>query len=224
MLYSLYEQFGNSGFYPVPVSTVKDVIYYPHLRGFDPLQWFLHIHKDTVDFYSCVAGHYDWRMAQKLEDWQVVTMLRNPVEQLRSLYQYLAREEKEDYETAKYLQVIGFEGWVQSEHIAPYLNGQTRYLSGHDIWNGQVALENLQSERVTFGLVERYSDTIQLFNDTFNWGLREFKRNVSHNVANISKGLRQDIERLQADDMRLYQYALDNFERQFNGNFRTAVN
>lgn len=217
MLYSLFEQHGVSGFYPVPVSTVKDIIYYPHLRGFDPLQWFKQIDTDTIDFYSCVAGHYDWDMANKLQDWQVITLLRHPVDQLRSLYQYMAREEKEDYNKAKYLQHIGFDGWLISDDIKQYLNGQTRYLSGHDIWHVRYAMQNLQSERVTFGLVERYADSLNLFNKKFGWELKEQKRNVSPNVVVLEPDVYQECVKLQSADMQLYEYALDNFDKQFEG-------
>ena len=215
MLYMLYEQYGAEGFHPVPISTVKDVVQYPHIRGFDALTWQKMLNIDTVHFYGVLAGHYDWILAKRLPDWQVVTMLRHPVYQLRSLYQYMAREKKENREVAEYLTAIGFAGWVQSSHIRPYLNGQTTYLSGHGVRNVDIALNNLQSERVTFGLVERFADSIQLFNHKFGWSLTEQQRNISPNVVDLEPDVYQEVGRLQANDMRLYTWATEYFEEQF---------
>lgn len=214
MLYMLYEQYGAGAFHPVPISTVKDVVEYPNLRGFTALSWQGMLQTDTIGFYGCIAGHYDWDIALRLPESRVVTFLRHPVQQLKSLYQYMAREVKEDRETALYLQGIGFAGWLASEHIQNYLNGQTTVLSGHRRRSLDLAMANLQSGRIVYGLVERYSESVALFNRAFDWSLREQKRNVAPNVIDLPDNIYQEALRLQATDMQLYDYACKHFEEQ----------
>ena len=215
MLHMLYEQYGVGYFHPVPISTVQKVVSYPSLRGVDALSWQKQINVQTADWYGCIAGHYDWGLVERLPNWQVVVMLRHPVDQLRSLYQYMARSFVEHQELSEWMTEIGFEGWIRSDHARTYFNGQTTYLSGHHVRNGAKALANLQQARVTFGLVERYAESVALFNRTFGWQMTEQHRHKSENVVALDDETFKFVEQLQADDMKLYQWACANFERQF---------
>lgn len=212
MLHMLFEEYGVREFYPVPISSVSNVFDYPMLRGVDSLQWQHQIDVRTASYYGVIGGHYDWTLAERLPNWRVLVMLRHPVDQIVSLYQYMCSKPHEiGNDLVNWMKRIGFEAWVQSDHANPYLNNQTTYLSGHHCKELRVALRNLQSERVTFGLVEKYQESIDRFNTLFGWSLILRHENASTASLAISELTWSMVEKLQHDDMVLYETALELF-------------
>lgn len=114
------------------------------------------------------------------------------------------------------MQQMTFLEWLESGKAKPLLNTQTRYLSGHGCESIDRALQNIRDERLTFGMVERFEESIALFNQTFGWSL-----SVRHDNRSPKQGLSDRAielaEELQADDMRLYKEACEMFEGQFGG-------
>lgn len=211
MLHMLYKEYGVSLFHPVPISTSTWTVQYPHLRGVTALEWQTQVNLETVNHYGCIAGHYDWGLADRLPQWQVVTILRDPVEQIRSLYQYMVASANEVPE-AGWMEEIGFETWVQSNHAQMYLNGQTRYLSGHRVKNVNLAIRNLREQRVVFGLLEQFEESVRRWNEHFGWSLDIEHHNKAKESLKVSEEIRLMVEQLQSDDMKLYQVACDLFK------------
>lgn len=186
--------------------------HYPHVLVDAPIEHGRRITAQDAKPYSVIFGHYDWHLAENLPDWDVMVMLREPVAQLQSLYRYMQGQQYR--RMYPWIADADFATWVRHPQIQHLLNNQTAYLSGHHRRDGVIALENLRSERVTIGLVERYAESVAIFNRKFGWDLRMLHENRTQGEVVISDALRGEVERLQRHDVRLYQEACRLFENQ----------
>lgn len=210
----LLEQFGYEQIAPVPVGLSPTPREYPYMRDIDPLVYQTTITPEMVSRFDVVMGHYDWRIVDRLPERKVITMFRHPVGQLYSLFRYMKRQPT----LAKMhpeIQPMSFYEWLTSEHSKPYLNTQTRYMSGHGQEHIGHALHNLKSNRLAFGLVERFDESVALFNRVFNWSMQSRRDNAA--PAKFKKDLFKPemlklIESFQAPDMVLYRAACELFE------------
>lgn len=210
----LLEQYGYDAIAPVPTGLSPTHREYPYMRDIDPLVYQTTITPEMVNGYNVVMGHYDWRIVDRLPDRKIITMFRHPVGQLYSLLRYMKRLPKL-VEMHPEMQPMTFREWLESSHSKPYLNAQTRYLSGHGVESLDMALRNLSDTRLTFGLVGRFSESVVLFNQVFGWSLVERHENTDrHHLIPPMLG-RADYElakTLQADDMVLHQAVCELFE------------
>lgn len=213
MLHMLFDEYGVSEFHPVPLSTSLKKVEYPALRGVSALEWQNQINVNTAYHYGVIAGHYDWGLAKRLTQWTVVTLLRHPVEQIRSLYQFMLANRDALGEIVDWMREVGFVKWVQSQHAQTYLNAQTTYLSGHHVRDLNLAKQNLHSERVVFGILEYFEESILRWNKHFGWDMTMQHRNSASNVLELDDDTRAMVERLQQQDMVLYQSACDAFNK-----------
>lgn len=209
----LLEQFGYHQIATVPVGLSPTPREYPYMRDIDPLIYQQTITPEMVNQYSVVMGHYDWRIVDRLPERKVITMFRHPVGQLYSLFRYMKRIPKL-IEMHPEMQSMSFREWLESDYSKPYLNTQTRYLSGHGVESLNTALVNLRDERLNFGLVECFPDSVRLFNQAFNWSLVERHENTDrhHLVPPMLGRADYDLAKeLQAYDMALYRAACELF-------------
>jgi hypothetical protein len=209
----LLEQYGYDAIAPVPVGLSPTSRNYPYMQQIDPLVYQEMITPEMVTQYSVVMGHYDWRIVDRLPDRQIITLFRHPVSQLYSLFRFMKRMPTLVAMHPE-MQPMTFYNWLTSEYSKPYLNTQTRYLSGHGIENLDTAMRNLTDERLTFGLVDRFEESTILFNRCFNWSLVERHENTDrHHLAKAWMAADYELaESLQNDDMVLYQAACELFE------------
>lgn len=170
-----------------------------------------------------------------------VTMLRNPVDRIISLYYYLRRS---PHYKALYNQVktTSLRDYVVSDiddNEIPYgNNAQTYRISGltkdtppsADIL--EIAKKNLRKHFVAFGLSERFNESLLLMARKFGWkwqNLLYFKRQVATNKParqEIPQSTRALIEKHSELDMELYQFAKQLFEEsvcQQDDSFRDEV-
>lgn len=215
----LLEQYGYDAIATVPVGLSPTPREYPYMRDIDPLVYQQTITPEMVSRFDVVMGHYDWRIVDRLPERKVITMFRHPVAQLYSLFRYMKRQPTL-IEMHPEMQPMTFREWLESSHSKPYLNTQTRYLSGHGIESLDTALVNLRDERLTFGLVDCFADSVRLFNQVFDWTLVERHENTDpHEIVPSMLG-RADYEfakGLQTDDMVLYRAACKLFEAHLIG-------
>lgn len=205
--YMLLHEYGSDRIAPVPMGDAfgKQDEDYLTMGGY-PLQVQERITAERVVGYDVVMSHYDWGIVDKLPDWDVITILRDPVEQIRSLYEYMiARPHL--FEGAIWMNRAGFTRWMQSEYAVPYLNNQTAFLSGHHVRSPYAAIDNLRNERVCFGLLEQFHETVWRWNARFGWSMTVEHRNKSRPSVSIDAETRALVENLQCQDMLLWETA-----------------
>ena len=218
---------------PVPVRPFTFTFPYPVIRGTTEIEYQEILWPDDFRNYKLVMGHYDWRVTKKLPDWKIMTVLRDPVRQLLSHYYFIERARDQYGDLWEEIGPMGFSGWVRSKHVMPFLNDQTRVLSGGWVYpvedeqkramygqeaNYTRAISNLCNLRMTFGLLERLDESVKLFNHAFGWQLPEpihvNKAQVNTDDIDLDKSTIDYVKQLQHKDMRLYKAAQDTFNRQ----------
>lgn len=176
-----------------------------------------------INRYALIMGHYDWRMVTRVQgEPLVLTMLRNPIDQLISQFQWFERDKKTYGNLYEKFQHTGIEGFINSPYVARFANQQSKFLSGHfwgfsDVNAGHVlnAKRNIRN-RALYGLVERWDDSIQLFETALGVSLPHEHRNRSaQRTPVLTPALREQIEAVQAHDISLYAYAVKHFAEQF---------
>ena len=209
--YMLLNEYGFERVMPVPMGDAfgKQDEAYPVMRGY-PLQVQKTITPETVAGYDVVMSHYDWGIVNRLPGWQVITILRDPVEQIRSLYQYMV-DRPHLFPDAAHMSALGFAYWVQSKYGRPFLNNQTAFLSSHQQRDYVTAVRNLQDERVSFGLLERFEETVQRWNRRFGWSMTVEHRNKTDRPYVMDTNTRTLVQGLQKDDMMLWTEATRKF-------------
>lgn len=202
----LVEQYGPELIFPVPVGNGVGRAGIPSTKGFPSLVQH-HINPRAVAPYRVVMGHFDWNIVRRLPGWEVVTLVRHPVEQICSLYQYMVANDSL-FPQAPAMRRDGIEKWVLGEG-AVLLNNQTACFSGHR-GDANLAIQNLRG--ASFGLLERFDESVERWNRRFGWNLQVQRRNVSQNPIEVTPPLRDFLTSLQAKDMRVYEEAKRMFE------------
>lgn len=206
--YMLLDEYGIERIAPVPIGDSIGEQTYPVLRGVNPLQYQRGVTTLMMSPYDVVMSHYDWEIVERLPGWEVITLLRHPVEQIRSLYQFMWQSP--DFPT--FQDTAGpFMEWVRGEG-SKFLNSQTRLLSGHGCTSLDAAMRNLQCDRLSFGILELFGESVRRWNERFGWSMRVQHRNESEAVVQLSEREQVEVEFLQADDMQLYTDALWKFD------------
>lgn len=181
--------------------------------------------QDTSEF-QLFMGHYDWQIVKLLDNKPIVlTMLRNPVDQLYSQFRYFWVDTKtygfyKDRYTSS-----GFEGFLSEDHVLNFTNHQTRFLGGRfwgyaasDLNNGVLTSAKKNLKKCVYGLVERWDESIALFEQAIGQKLPvAIIENFNHKyrAEPLSERVIEAATTLQSYDMSLYDYALEHFEDQF---------
>jgi hypothetical protein len=197
---------------PVPISPQsKAKPPYPYVH-WDAIQYMLSLTPEAIAPYRLVMSHYDRRLARIAnEEWRFMTVLRHPVRQLLSRYYFIdtARDGHGDEWERTCTQ--GFHHWLV-HHSSTYANIQTRLLGLGDV---QLALELLHDERMVFGLLEHFPESVRRFNAAFGWSLptppRYNKAVVDTDVIRLTQETYELAEQVQHQDMLLYKVAAQKF-------------
>lgn len=171
-----------------------------------------------------VFGHFSFGIHSQVQrPWHYVTMLRNPVDRVLSLYYFLnagGANPIEDFFTNPTLRELD--------------NDQTRRIAGVEPPFGQctqnhldMAKQNLREHFAMVGLAERFDASILLMKQKFGWEKQfgYYPRNVTHGRP-IAESLPQNvitrIKELNQLDEELYQYAhqlMDEYIANYSGDF-----
>lgn len=211
--------------YPVPIAaSQKHEVY--RTQPFTVPQVMQQITDKDLSEFKLFMGHYDWQFVQKLDkDAVVLTMLRNPVQQLYSMFRFFWVDTRNYGFYKDRYQSSGFEGFINERYVHQFTNHQTRFLSGYfyghtenDLNNGVTTYAKKNIKRCVFGLMERWDESIALFEHAIG---KKFPRSVVENfngkyrATHLSDRVIEKATELQAYDMSLYDYALKHFEDQF---------
>ena len=189
-----------------------------------------HLTDDERAQIVCVLGHLPFGIHEFLPPgFEYITMLRNPVERIISDYYYILRRPTHRLYQAIQSRQISLEQYVTSGLDPRLDNGQVRYLCGMREVDGvfvdgalteralEAAKRNLEERIKTFGITERFDESVLLFRRAMGW------RNVFYESENVTRG-RPKIAGLPSDvvktmeeqlsyDMELYHFAANLFER-----------
>lgn len=178
-----------------------------------------------------ISGHVAFGVHELIgRSADYVTMLRDPVERVISMYEYILRRRDHPLHG----QVIGMDlgEYVQSGVHPDARNGQCRWLSGHALRSGddehgrpprdrpallEDAWSNVQRSFVAVGLTERFDESLLLYRQRLGWRRLAYRReNASLGrspAAAFSAGALQAVREHNLLDIELYGRARAKFER-----------
>lgn len=178
---------------------------------------------------ACVFGHYPFGVHTLFEgDFTYATILRNPVEQIVSMYSYLrASPRTQPHQFAMSKTLEEFITYPAFSHMnVLFLSGYQKDIAD-DYQNTspvpadafQKAKDNLTQYFSVVGLTEEFDTTLLLMRKYCGWQKLAY---IRYNTAErrkaqkppLSDALRTAIEQACAQDIALYQYAKTLFEAQ----------
>ncbi len=173
-----------------------------------------------------IQGHYSFGIHEVLNSsFSYMTMLRDPVDRVISLYFYIKR--RSDHPFHERVQDVSLQDFIVQKLTTEANNGQVRQLSGV-IWEGtnpqfwectsellDRAKFNLDNYFSSFGIIERFDESIMLMRRVYGWSTPFYNRvNVTQErplrdeFDDKTIKLIQDCNEL---DIELYDYANSKF-------------
>ncbi|ACB53904.1 unknown [Crocosphaera subtropica ATCC 51142] len=160
-----------------------------------------------------------------LQPFTYITILRDPIERVLSLYCYIRDEPKNPQHKELIEKGMNLEQFLCSGIAKTAENGQTRILSGIQAENKpcsdemfKLAKENLSKYFSVVGLTEQFDETLILLKRLLGYNIPIYstknknKRRLS--IDDISAKERKMIEQYNSFDLQLYEYAYQLFEEQ----------
>lgn len=202
---------------PVPDDFRPTEVGYPVRPDTASMGYQITITDADVVGYELVMGHYDWRLVERLsDDWQVVTMLRHPVRQLVSLYNFYRATPKADRDGShEVCNRLSFREWLDTEHCHLRLNQACQVLSGqrHGVFVDYEKAERNLERCAVVGIVDDMSASIDLINEATGWKVsKRLKRENASPVRAEDVKLDAETYKLaawnQRYDMMLYDKVL----------------
>ena len=177
---------------------------------------------DKIQKLQCIRGHFPFGIHEQfLKPFTYVTMLRNPVERLISLYYHIITSpDNRMYRKAKNLSMKRF--MEKDDFKIQTVNMQTRQISGGKYSDLQLAKENLKNYFSVVGITEMYNESIFLMSQEFGWSnfnINYKKKHVNpHRLTKdqISQDVIDIIKKNNQLDMELYHLAKHNFNERIN--------
>jgi hypothetical protein len=164
----------------------------------------------------CVMGHMSFGVHKYLpRPSNYITVLRNPVDRLISLYYFILRQTEHPLHESIVSNNLSLEDFVNSDLTSLGIhNVQTRMLAGNKVETSSqlnLAKKNLQKSFTAVGLTEKFDRSLELFSEKLGWQVDEYRSmNVTQNRpqrADISQQIIQLIEEKNSFDMELYEFA-----------------
>ena len=175
--------------------------------------------------YRLIYGHQTIGVIDELDNPQMLTVFRDPIDRVVSLY-YFARRNKEHvmHKLTNEHSLERFLGDGIHKEWAECNNGQfhsiKRLLNSRHFDGGNgTELERLKrilEKQVVFGILEKFDESILLFQERLKWthALYYLKKNVTDRTREYPGVVTQSIVAHNALDMDLYEFAKNQFEKQ----------
>lgn len=180
----------------------------------------LELRPDDFEGVECVHGHFlafKYSLLAEQMPCEYVTWLREPIERLQSHYYYWLECFDPNTSFGLHRQCVE-EQWSFEEFCfcEEFQNLQSKYLWGVPL-----------SDFAFVGLTEHYAEDFACFADRYLGGEREIIRvnetKSKPKDVTVESGLRRRIEEFHADDVALYQAALERRKRSRAGNQPAAA-
>jgi hypothetical protein len=169
-----------------------------------------------------IYGHMPFGLHTHLPEGAVyVTMLRNPVDRIVSVYYYALRRPEWGVRDEIIGRRMSLHDFAISEAASEFNNGQTRLVSGSDdrmISSSALesAIGNLRQHFVVAGLMERFDESVLLCRELLGWRRVYYRRrNVNRRRVRLEDVPRETIaaiERTNSLDLELYEIAARRFD------------
>ncbi len=190
--------------------------------------------RTTPDTVRAVSAHIPYGIHNYLtgESYQYFTILREPVKRAMSAYFYMRQltnhprnADAMQLTIVEYIQRYPFLGTVQTRYLLgmPQQNPEQILDSTAPLPENalDIAKEHLANEYATFGLTERFDESLLLLREAFGW------RNIYYESQNITKSKRDNLTPETMDalrqacaiDIALYDYAKGLFEQRLQQQF-----
>ena len=180
--------------------------------------------RDTA--LKLIGGHVGFGIHERFSAHaRYMTILRNPVSRVASLYNYIIRSHSHYLHQELVTSRLSLEAFAKSQLTPELSNDQTRMLSGVGNALGfsdkcedtlELAKANMQTMFRVVGLVERFEETVGVMAKAFEWSAQPLPRvNVTPAKAAsavTSKAIAAIKERNYLD-LKLYDYAERAFEK-----------
>lgn len=176
-----------------------------------------------------IQGHMRFGLHKEFpQPCTYMTILRDPVDRIISLYYYALRSPEHPAHQAVTSKNMSLKEYVSSGVSTLVNNNQIRFLCTTELVSeyGQCSPEMLESAKknlqdfAVIGLTERYNETLILLKRAFNWNNPYYiKINVTKNRPlreNFDKDTINLIEKYNELDMELYKYSKEKFEESLN--------
>jgi hypothetical protein len=176
--------------------------------------------QDLADTTRMIIGHMSFSLCSHIRrPFRAITIFRDPVERVLSLYYYIAGDPTHPCHAA-----VGSGEMTLLDLARMDGNCHILWFSGQDKDTGlapaellALAKEKLVAENVEFGLTERFDETLILFSRKLNWNVKAYmSQNVTVNRpkrGQISPADLNAVESACAPDMELYAFARESFEQ-----------
>jgi hypothetical protein len=162
---------------------------------------------------KCIIGHNQFGIHRNLNrPFQYITFLRNPVERVISEYYFTLPYHHLSFE--KYLDFgYDYKNYNPNEM-------QTRWATGQNTINLELAKSNLSTYFPIIGITERFAESVFLMKKQFGWGDISYqKQNITPNrpsVKEIELNIIDKILKRNTFDLQLYQWATKLFDKQLD--------
>jgi hypothetical protein len=163
-----------------------------------------------------IRGHFRYGFHEEVARPCVyVTLLRDPVERILSLFRYIRVEPRHPQHRVVVEERLDLGAFLERKMVVP--NEQTWFLSGSrkaeparmSQTDLRAAKRNLRRFKA-FGLTERYEDSMRLIGRALHWSPIEYRSfNASPPLApdEVPPGILERLEAENAMDRQLYRYA-----------------
>jgi len=174
-----------------------------------------------------LKGHFHFGIHQQLNtNYKYITFLREPIARSISGYNYLHQNTNHYFHQQLKENNYSLKEMLTGGYILNFDNCQTRFLAGvgnlpygevnNDIY--EQALYNLDNNIAALGICERFDESLLHFKHLLNWSNPYYvKANIADkkkSVTTFDEETNQLLKHYNQYDIKLYQYALDKFEKQ----------
>lgn len=190
------------------------------------------------DRYRLIQGHLSFGFHRNLPgDSIYITFLREPIARVQSFYYYAKSQPDHYLHSVLTNDHFGLKGLLKERTAATHelSNLQTSMIAGEE-WDDvervadrgalEQAKENLRNNFV-IGLTEEFDTSMRLMGQRLGWGVKSYtKKNVTPQKPQLDRldhETRVLLERANALDIELYQFARELFEGQRGVSIRQSV-
>ncbi|QHI35442.1 hypothetical protein IMCC3317_07880 [Kordia antarctica] len=205
------------------------------------VQRFIELPQAEKEKIKFIGGHAYFGLHEYYSNYSYFTLLRNPVDRIISIYGYALGWEGHYLHDQIIANRWSLHEFVESKISTELDNAMVRMLSGsYDIPFGKCTEELLEKAKTnltkffpTFGITERFTDTVTMLNITHGMRIHLHDKK-KHNVAKVvlapeqtTDEVKNFIKKTNALDYKLYEYACQVFEERISKNkeaFDTEIN